>query len=121
MKVDSVKEILKSLNYRKIELDNENLEISRVNSEKGCVEFVRIFEGKEYKQHYHENVDGKFYFLEGKGKIIINDKELEYKKGSTLVVPRKMRHGFIVEEETFFLSIQSQPILNEKGDIDLKY
>jgi mannose-6-phosphate isomerase-like protein (cupin superfamily) len=121
MNKKDVVEILKSLTYKKIELDDENLEISRVESKKGCVEFVRIFKGEEYKEHFHEHVDGKFYFLEGKGNIVINGNKIPYKNGSSFVVPKGMSHGFEVEEETFFISIQSQPILNDNGFIDLKY
>jgi mannose-6-phosphate isomerase-like protein (cupin superfamily) len=121
MNTIDVKEILSSLIYKKIELDDELLEISRVASKKACVEFVKIFVGQEYKEHYHEHVDGKFYFLEGKGNIVINGNKIPYKNGSSFIVPKGMSHGFEVEEETFFISIQSQPILNDNGFIDLKY
>ena len=45
------------------------------------------------KAHGHEFIDETFYFVEGNGTMIINDKDLEASEGSVFLVEPKEMHN----------------------------
>ena len=45
------------------------------------------------KAHGHEFIDETFYFVEGNGTMIINDKELDASEGSVFLVEPKEMHN----------------------------
>lgn len=102
--------------------DTESFGIYRVPSDSGCVEFVKLFANISYKPHIHDRASATFIFLSGKGKVVLNGEEYPYEKGSIYKAPAGVKHGFILEEETIFLSIQSNPIQDRTtGEIDIRY
>lgn len=44
------------------------------------------------KLHYHKQTDEFYYIIEGEGKMILDDEEIEVHKGVVVYVPRGVRH-----------------------------
>ena len=62
------------------------------------------------------------HILIGQGKIILDGQSMPYAPVSRFNVSRETSHGFVIGEETIFLSIQSSPIYNkETGELDIQY
>ncbi|MFT4646111.1 MAG: quercetin dioxygenase-like cupin family protein [Planctomycetota bacterium] len=102
--------------------DVEIFGIYRVPTSSGCIEFVKLYKGIQYKAHIHDFSNARFIFLTGTGKVTLNEKQIDYQPGFTCEAPSGMMHGFIQNEETIFLSIQSNPIQDrETGEIDIRY
>lgn len=102
--------------------NNESYGIHRVPTAFGCVEFVKLHKDMVYKPHIHDKASAKFLFLTGTGKVIIGAEEIEYKEGLVCTVPAGVMHGFVHDEETIFLSVQSNPIQDRNtGEIDIRY
>lgn len=94
----------------------------RIDTPKGCVEFIRISKGMPYEPHIHDVTSAQFIFVMGRGRILLDNIEIAYEKGSVFNIPAGVRHGFVVEEDTIFVSMQSHPILNkETGEKDIRY
>lgn len=94
----------------------------RIDTPRGCVEFIRINRGMPYEPHIHDVTSAQFIFVMGRGVVLLDGEEFPYEKGSVFNVPAGVRHGFEVEEDTIFLSMQSHPILNkETGEKDIRY
>ena len=81
-------------------------------------ELVELKKEADYPPHYHEFSKAEFFFVFGKGKIQLGEKEFDYQKGSKFIVPKKMKHGFIPSEDSLFLSIQTPPIKNKVTGIE---
>jgi mannose-6-phosphate isomerase-like protein (cupin superfamily) len=102
--------------------DDEKFGIYRVPSTSGCIEFVKLYKETAYKPHIHDKASAKFIFLTGTGKVILNEVILDYSPGFACVAPAGVKHGFIQNEETIFLSVQSHPIQDRStGEIDIRY
>jgi mannose-6-phosphate isomerase-like protein (cupin superfamily) len=102
--------------------DDEKFGIFRVPTISGCIEFVKLYKAIHYKPHIHDKASAKFIFLTGKGTMILDDKSFPFQEGSIYEAPAGTKHGFILEEETVFLSIQSNPIQDRStGEIDIRY
>lgn len=94
----------------------------RIETPKGCLEFIQIRRGMPYEPHIHDVTSAQFIFVQGRGTVLLDDRRFDYEKGSVFNVPAGVKHGFVVEEDTIFLSMQSHPILNkETGDKDIRY
>lgn len=74
------------------------------------VEYVTLRENSNHKPHYHEYSDAFIYILSGDGLIITDDCNINYTTGSIFYFEKKIFHGFAVNSETQFISIQSPPI-----------
>lgn len=106
----------------KVTSETEKFAIYRIPSAIGCVEFVRLYTEIPYVPHIHDRCCAEFIFLSGKGKVILDKMEYPYQKGSVYNAPAGVMHGFIIEEDTIFLSVQSNPIQDrETGIIDIRY
>lgn len=57
--------------------------------------------------HHHEHYDAKLCFIQGKGKVLINDKYVEYDQGSFFNVPKNTVHQILPETDTLMLTIQN--------------
>lgn len=102
--------------------DSEKFGIYRVPSSSGCIEFVKLYKDVKYKPHIHDRASAKFYFYKGSGLLIYDDQKMLYKEGSIFFVPAGVKHGFEQNEETIFLSVQSNPIEDRTtGIIDIRY
>ena len=116
------KKILNEIPYKKVRTKVETLDVYRIGVFDNLVyELVKINKGN-YPQHKHNNSEAKLHIISGRGKIIINGGEKNYKKWDNFFIPKKFYHGFNVKTETLFLSIQNNPIINIKtGEIDIEY
>jgi len=76
------------------------------------VEYVTLKEKSIHKPHYHKYSNAFIYVLSGDGLITTDDGKINYTVGSIFYFEKKMFHGFIVNSETQFVSIQSPPIKN---------
>ena len=85
-------------------------------------ELVELKKAQDYPTHHHKNSEAVFYFILGSGLIVLDGKNLSYKKGDMFTIKKGMKHGFKPETETLFLSVQTPPIKNKqtrKEDIHL--
>lgn len=86
------------------------------------VEIVQLNGKTEYKPHLHKNSSAIIYISFGSGVFLLGEKSIQYKRGDRIFIPSGLPHGFITDEHTLFLSIQSPPIINpSSGEIDLYY
>ncbi|MGE3314129.1 MAG: cupin domain-containing protein [Planctomycetaceae bacterium] len=53
---------------------------------------VHHVEIHDAKLHYHERTDEFYYIIDGQGKMILDDEEIEVHKGLVVYVPRGVRH-----------------------------
>jgi mannose-6-phosphate isomerase-like protein (cupin superfamily) len=44
------------------------------------------------KLHYHEKTDEFYYVIDGQGKMLLDDEEIEVHKGVVIYVPRGVKH-----------------------------
>ena len=51
--------------------------------------------GKQTKGHSHEKVDEVYFFTEGKGRMIVGEKEFDIKKGDIVTIPLGAFHRVI--------------------------
>jgi mannose-6-phosphate isomerase-like protein (cupin superfamily) len=42
--------------------------------------------------HYHERTDEFFYVIDGQGTMVLDDEEIELRRGVMVYVPRGVRH-----------------------------
>ena len=64
-------------------------------------------EGTELGKHLHNTVEETFYFLEGQGKIIINDTEYNYAQGDAFRIEPKESHNIIPSKLTKAIFIKA--------------
>lgn len=97
-----------------------NLELGVFNNE--AFSLVLFDKGSLRPPHIHDTSSAKFYFLEGKGFVLMDDKKIPYEKGVYVEVPAGSAHGFDVEEDTLMLSIQNNGgILKSDKSVDFRY
>ena len=53
---------------------------------------VHHVEIQDAKLHYHERTDEIYYIIDGEGKLVLDDEEVEVHKGMVVYVPRGVRH-----------------------------
>lgn len=121
--MELTEKILESLPYEeKVTSDSESFGIYRVPTSVGCLEFVKLYTNIPYKPHIHDFCSAQFIFLSGKGFVTLDGEQFPYQKGSVYNVPSGVMHGFFIEEDTIFLSVQSKPIQDRAtGKIDIRY
>ena len=49
--------------------------------------------GQEHRLHTHEGMDKVYHVLEGRGRFVLDDRELEMEAGTMLVAPDGVGHG----------------------------
>jgi mannose-6-phosphate isomerase-like protein (cupin superfamily) len=102
--------------------DEEKFGIHRLFPTKGCIEFVKLYTNIKYKAHIHDQSSARFIFLKGTGKVFIGEEAFAFEPGFQIDAPTGVKHGFEINNETIFLSIQTNPIQNqETGEIDIRY
>jgi mannose-6-phosphate isomerase-like protein (cupin superfamily) len=58
----------------------------------GAAAEVHHLEIKDARLHYHEHTDEIYYVLEGRGRMQLDDQEIELHKDVVVYVPRGVRH-----------------------------
>jgi mannose-6-phosphate isomerase-like protein (cupin superfamily) len=58
----------------------------------GEVHYVEI---QDAKLHYHERTDEFYYIIDGQGKMVVDDEEIELHRGVVVYVPRGVKHKAI--------------------------
>ncbi len=58
----------------------------------GEVHYVEI---QDAKLHYHERTDEFYYIIDGQGRMIVDDEEIELHRGVVVYVPRGVKHKAI--------------------------
>ncbi len=53
------------------------------------VHYVKI---QDAKLHYHKRTDEFYYIIEGQGKLVLDDDEIEVHQGVVIYVPRGVKH-----------------------------
>ena len=85
-------------------------------------ELVELSAEEDYPAHSHKNSSAVFYMILGEGKIILNEKAKQYKRGEVINVGKNVKHGFKPKSDTLFLSVQTPPIKNRKtGKEDIHF
>lgn len=49
--------------------------------------------GQEHRLHTHEGMDKVYHVLEGRGRFVLEDREIEMEAGTMLVAPEGVAHG----------------------------
>ena len=63
-----------------------------IEEKDGAAGEVHQVEIEDAKLHYHERTDEFYYVIDGQGKMILNDEEIELHKGVVVFVPRGVKH-----------------------------
>src|SRR5438876_8432129 len=63
-----------------------------VEEKDGAAAEVHHVEIQDAKLHYHEHTDEFYYIIDGRGRMILDDEEIELHKGVVVYVPRGVRH-----------------------------
>lgn len=124
MEIDEVfRKTVESMDFEDKQTDDDEFYgVNRIQTRQGGVEFVKLYKNMPYKPHIHDKASAIFIFLTGRGKLLLDGKAHPYNPGQKFAVPAGVLHGFELDEETIFLSIQSHPIQDrETGEIDIRY
>ncbi len=62
--------------------------------------------------HTHENEDEMFYVLKGVLTIKFREKDVQLNEGECIVIPRRIEHMPVAEEEVHVMLIESKTTLN---------
>ena len=63
-----------------------------IEEKDGAAAEVHHLEITDAKLHYHERTDEIYYVLDGKGRMRLNDDEIQLHKDVAVYVPRGMKH-----------------------------
>lgn len=85
---------------------------------------VELEVGGEHPQHKHDESENTFYFIHGKGFVILGDNQekIPYAAGSVIKAPRGVLHGFQALEDGIMLALhKGGPIVRPDGTMDIHY
>ena len=71
----------------------------------------------EFVWHHHDHEDELFLVIKGKLKMEFRDRIVEVKEGEFIIVPRKVEHKPVAEEEVELLLFEPASTLNT-GNLD---
>ena len=63
-----------------------------IEEKDGAAAEVHHLEITDAKLHYHERTDEFYYILAGRGRMILDDSEIELHEGVVVYVPRGIKH-----------------------------
>ena len=66
-----------------------------IDESDGAAAEVHHVEIQGAKLHYHEQTDEIYYVIEGEGTMVLDDEEIELRKGVVVYVPRGVKHKAI--------------------------
>lgn len=97
-------------------------EDSSINIHQENLELVELQAQTEYERHYHKNSTAIIYIISGSGEFLLDEKQIQYNGHKRIVIPEGVMHGFRTSTQTFFLSIQTPPIIDPQSNyIDIHY
>ncbi len=97
-----------------------NLELGIFNGQ--ALSIVLLEKGVDRPPHIHDTSKAEFYFIEGKGVVVLEDKEIPFEKGTSMTIPAGAAHGFKTEEDSIMFSIQDNGgILKSDKSVDFRY
>jgi len=62
-------------------------------------------QGEEVEVHVHRTMDEHYYFLGGKGVMVVDDEAVECREGIYLLVPQGTGHALKAESDLTFITI----------------
>ena len=84
---------MKKTNFENFENDVEKVKSTDVYNihdlmlEHLTVSMTVIHPGKQTRGHTHENVEEVYFFIEGNGKMVVGEKEVDIKQGDIVTIP----------------------------------
>ena len=79
--------------------------------------YVKVAKLKgEFLWHTHENEDEMFYVLRGRLVIRFRDKDVILNEGEFIIIPKRIEHMPVAEEEVHVMLIEAKTTLNT-GDV----
>jgi len=85
-----------------------------------AIDHVYTPPGKMSEIHRHDKADTYLFIIDGKGTVIIGDSEVKASHGMLLHIQPGVFHGVRTENEGLtFVSVQSPPIFDSDGNLDL--
>src|SRR6202790_1551754 len=63
-----------------------------IEEKDGAAGEVHYVEIQDAKLHYHQRTDEFYYVIDGVGKMVLDDEEIELHKGGVVYVPRGVKH-----------------------------
>src|SRR3979409_2680528 len=66
-----------------------------IEDKDGAAGEVHHVEIHDAKLHYHERTDEFYYIIDGQGKMVLDDEEIELHRGVVVYVPRGVKHKAI--------------------------
>jgi mannose-6-phosphate isomerase-like protein (cupin superfamily) len=74
--------------------DPEKMGKATIFQSDGILVGLNCFEpGQEHRLHAHEGMDKVYHVLEGRGRFLLEDRDLEMETGTMLVAPAGVPHG----------------------------
>jgi len=75
--------------------------------------YVKLVKVKgEFVWHHHENEDELFLVLKGTLTMKFRDRDVPVKEGEFIIVPRKVEHKPVAEEEVHLMLLEPKTTLN---------
>lgn len=74
----------------------------------------------EFVWHHHENEDEMFLVVKGRFRIEFRDKTVWLEEGEFIVVPRRVEHKPVADEEAWILLFEPASTLNT-GNVDNEF
>lgn len=86
------------------------------------IKIIKINKGEQISLQTHQHREEYWTIIDGKGKIIIDDKEYFAEKGKQFFIPKNSRHQAIAseEEDLLFAEVQMGEILSEDDIIRIQ-
>ncbi len=69
------------------------------------------------KMHYHERTDEFYYIVDGEGRMILDDEEIELHRGVVVYVPRGVRHKAIGKLTVLIVCVP-RGVLNDVHEVE---
>jgi mannose-6-phosphate isomerase-like protein (cupin superfamily) len=66
-----------------------------IEEQDGAAGEVHHVEIEDAKLHYHKQTDEFYYVIDGAGKMVVDDEEIDLHKGVVVYVPRGVKHKAI--------------------------
>ena len=115
--------VLHSLSFTSLTTaEGECLDVFRVPSARGCVEFIRMPGASDFRAHVHAKSHTWIYVLSGSGHVMLGVERKPYAPGDFFDVPADLSHGFSCQQPTLILTMQDPPVRDlERGEIDIYF
>lgn len=99
-----------------------SMSVDAASATEETLELVQLQPNSMYQPHSHTHAAAVVWIISGTGDLLLGGQRLPYKAHQRFILPNGVPHGFHTQEATFFLSIQSPPIIDKNtGSIDIHY